>query len=288
MYKNKKIILFSFATKDLQRSANRLQKQAEESLYYDDIKILNPKDFDEKLKVHIGNLLKKNKKRGYGYWYWKPYLIKEMMNNMNENDIIHYMDVGCHIIKNKNNKFDEYLNFLIDQDNWILPFQYYFDESQKIDEISFPERQEYKFTKSDLINYFNFTSSKEITDTPQFWAGNIFIKKNKESKEFLSEWINIMHNNINLVDDSISKINNHKDFIENRHDQSVYSLLCKKYKLISFSAYECDWAIDEKGERTWEHNLNSPVLAKRDLKYGILKRFFRRQKKNINRFLRKI
>lgn len=287
MYKNNKIILLAFATKDLQRSVNRLQKQAEESLYYDKIKILGPKDFDETLKRHINDLLKKNKKRGYGYWYWKPYLIKEMMNNLNDNDIIHYVDVGCHIIKNKNHKFNQYLNFLVDQDNWILPFQYNFYESKKNNGITFPERQEYKFTKADLINFFNFIGSTEITDTPQFWAGNLFVKKNKASKEFLSEWIDIMYKNTNLIDDSISKINNHVDFIENRHDQSVFSLLCKKYKLKSFSAYECDWAI-KNNIRTWEHNLNSPILAKRDLKYNILKRFLKRQHKNFNRLLKKI
>lgn len=287
MYKNKKIILLAFATQDLKRSVNRLQKQAEESLYYDLIKIFNPNDFDDKLKIYINNLLKKNKKRGYGFWFWKPYLIKKMMNNINDNDIIHYIDVGCHIIKNKNKKFNEYLNFLIEEKNWILPFQYYFDENQRNNGINYPERQEYKYTKSDLLKYFNFINSKEITDTPQFWAGNIFIKKNHESKEFLSEWINIMYNNSHLVDDSISKINNHQDFIENRHDQSVFSLLCKKYKLNSFSAYECDWAI-KNNKRTWEHNLNSPILAKRDLKYGIIKRFFIRQKKNFNRLINKI
>ena len=287
MYKNKKIILLAFATQDLKRSVNRLQKQAEESLYYDLIKIFNPNDFDDKLKIYINNLLKKNKKRGYGFWFWKPYLIKKMMNNINDNDIIHYIDVGCHIIKNKNKKFNEFFNFLIEEKNWILPFQYYFDENQRNNGINYPERQEYKYTKSDLLKYFNFTNSKEITDTPQFWAGNMFIKKNHESKEFLSEWINIMYNNSHLVDDSISKINNHQDFIENRHDQSVFSLLCKKYKLNSFSAYECDWAI-KNNKRTWEHNLNSPILAKRDLKYGIIKRFFIRQKKNFNRLINKI
>ena len=71
--------------------------------------------------------------------------------------------------------------------------------------------------------------------------------------------------------DSFSKIKNYSDFVENRHDQSVYSLLCKRYKLKSFSAYECDWAcLDNK--RTWEHNKYSPILAKRDLKYSIFRR----------------
>ena len=83
MNNKKKIILLAFATQDLKKSVNRLQKQAEESLYYDLIKIFNPNDFDDTLKVYINNLLKKNKKRGYGFWFWKPYLIKKMMNNIN-------------------------------------------------------------------------------------------------------------------------------------------------------------------------------------------------------------
>ena len=60
MYKNKKIILLAFATQDLKRSVNRLQKQAEESLYYDLIKIFSPNDFDDKLKVYINNLFDTN------------------------------------------------------------------------------------------------------------------------------------------------------------------------------------------------------------------------------------
>ena len=94
-------------------------------------------------------------------------------------------------------------------------------------------------------------------------------------------------NGIDTTIDLHKKIVNHKDFIENRHDQSVYSLLCKKYKLQSFSAFECDWAYLDN-DRTWEHNKNSPILAKRDLEYSILKRFFNRQKKNIRRLIRNI
>mgnify|MGYP000029363113 CR=1 FL=1 len=81
---------------------------------------------------------------------------------------------------------------------------------------------------------------------------------------------------------SSSSVKNYPGFLENRHDQSVYSLLCKKYNLKSFSAYECEWAY-LNNERTWQHNKDSPILAKRDLKYSILTRFLRRQKKNLRR-----
>ena len=43
------------------------------------------------------------------------------MNEINEGDIIHYVDIGCHIQK-KNFRFFEYLNLLIDLNKWIRNF----------------------------------------------------------------------------------------------------------------------------------------------------------------------
>jgi hypothetical protein len=42
--------------------------------------------------------------RGHGYWLWKPYIIKKTMENMNDGDILLYLDCGCELnfkIKNE-------------------------------------------------------------------------------------------------------------------------------------------------------------------------------------------
>ena len=287
MYKNRKILLFAFASLDLNRSANRLKKQAELSNYYDEIKILNPIDFDEKMKRKFDNIVQRRKNRGYGYWFWKPLFIKKIMEQLNPGDIIHYVDIGCHI-QNKNFKFNNYLDLLIDNDRWILSFQYNSEESKFKNEISFPKREEFKYTKGDLLDYFGYLDNKNVTDSPQFWAGSFFIVKGIQALNFLDEWINIFEKKFDLIDDSKSKINNLEGFIENRHDQSVFSLLCKKYDVKSLSAYEeCEWG-EKDNKRTWQHNKDNQILAKRDLKYSILKRFLKRQTKNLKRLLRKI
>ena len=41
--------------------------------------------------------------------FGNPFL-KFIMSEINENDIIHYVDIGCHI-QNKNTRFYEYLDF---------------------------------------------------------------------------------------------------------------------------------------------------------------------------------
>ena len=287
MYKNRKILLFAFATSDLSRSADRLKKQAEESNYYDEIQILGPSNFDEKMKKKFKEIVHQRKNRGYGYWFWKPLFIKKIMQQVNLGDIIHYVDVGCHI-QNKNSKFNDYLNLIIDKNKWILSFQYFSERKKLTNRISFPKREEFKYTKSDLLDYFGFLDNKNITNSPQFWAGSFFIVRRAESINFLDEWIDVFEKKLDLIDDSKSNIENLKGFIENRHDQSVFSLLCKKYNIKSLSAYdECEWG-EKENKRTWEHNKDNPILAMRDLKYNIFKRFLKRQTKNFKRLLRKI
>ena len=285
MYKNKKIILFAFGSSDLSTSAKRLQKQAENTNYYDDIRIFNPTNFDQKMQKMFEEIISKRKNRGYGYWFWKPLFLKKILNEIKNEDIIHYVDIGCHL-QNKNNRFYEYLDFLIDKDNWILPFQYFSNTESFSKEILYPERQEYKYSKADLLDYFNFLNKRDITHSPQFWAGSFFISNQKESENFLNEWINVFENKIELIDDSKSRIDNFHGFIENRHDQSVFSLLCKKYGIKPLSAYECEWG-EKNNKRTWEHNINNPILAKRDLKYNLFKRFLNRQIKTYKRYKKK-
>lgn len=286
MYKNSKIILFAFGSLDLKKSADRLKKQAINSKYYDEIRILNPKNFDNQMKFKFDELRKNKKIRGFGYWFWKPLFLQKILSEVNTNDIIHYVDIGCHI-QNRNNKFYQYLDFLISKDLWILAFQYHLENLIYDKEINFEKREEFKYSKGDLFSHFNCEKNIDITNTPQYWAGSFFLRKQKKTQIFLQEWIEIFEKKFELIDDSPSRIKNFDGFIENRHDQSVFSILCKKNNIKSFSAYECEWGI-KNNLRCWDHNFDNPILAKRDLKYGIFKRFINRQIKTYRRFKKKI
>ncbi len=283
----KKIILLGFASSDLTRSVKRFKSQAEKSNYYDQIIVHTEKNLDKFCNTQIKNIIKLYGKRGYGYWFWKPYLISKVLDQINNNDILHYLDIGCHIIENKHNNFTKFINILENDQSGILGFQYN-EPTKEIDPaIDFPRREEFKYTKADLLNYFNFLDNLNIVNSPQFWGGCIFIKKNSFSEKFINEWLNIFSKNLNLVNDSESKINNLNGFIENRHDQSIYSLLCKKYNVTSLSAYDFDWAI-KQNKRCWEQTSESPFVAYRDLEYSMLRRFINRQKKNIRRFIKNL
>ena len=85
-----------------------------------------------------------------------------------------------------------------------------------------------------------------------------------------------------LIDGSLSKAREHSKFIENRWDQSVFSILAKKNLLNQISVSECEWA-DNGFNRVWEHLEKYPILAKRDLKRNFFLRFINRQKRKYRR-----
>ncbi len=71
--------------------------------------LINDSDFWNKHK----DFILKNK-RGYGYWVWKPYLISKILKEINDNDILLYLDAGCEL--NVNGK-DYFINTLIPKVN---------------------------------------------------------------------------------------------------------------------------------------------------------------------------
>ena len=258
-----KIFLCAFASPDLFLSKIRFYNQAKSLNFYQGIKIYEKRELSTKTLNVIENHLIKNNRRGYGYWIWKPEIILNFLRQIPENSILQYSDIGCHFNRKGINKLFFYQDMC--DKNSILSFQYSDPKIKKINFI-YPNYLEYQYTKADLMRYFNLNFNHIYMNTPQVCSGTFFIKKNYINIEFLKNWLEVFEN-MSLIDDSISVSKNHKNFIEHRHDQSVFSLLCKLNNIFSLSVYEnFEWSLDNKG-RNWDHLFESPIQARRDLKY---------------------
>lgn len=55
------------------------------------------------------------------------------------------------------------------------------------------------------------------------------MRKCKNSVELVNKWCDTCMNHFDLITDKASKTPNFPEFIENRHDQSVFSILSKQY-----------------------------------------------------------
>jgi hypothetical protein len=227
----KKFITFGGPTENYHNSVTRICEEAKNLDYFDEIKgfteydLKNNRIFWEKHKNFI-----ENNSRGYGYWVWKPYLIKKALEGLKHNDILIYCDAGCQINNNGKQRLKEYIDMLNSnkQNHGLISFQLEFKELQ--------------YTKKSIFD--NFQSNEYEKNMLQCLGGIIIIKKNKHSKNIINEW-NKNCKKYNLINDEIQ--NEDKDFVENRNDQSILSVLVNKHgsiKLQDETYFSPNWETD--------------------------------------------
>ena len=74
------------------------------------IRAYGPKDLSEDFKQGVGNVI--NDKRGGGFWIWKPYMFRDFMSKINENDVFLYADAGCFLQPSGVNRLKEYVDMI--------------------------------------------------------------------------------------------------------------------------------------------------------------------------------
>ena len=218
----KELLLFISSNYD----KNRINNELFENKYnlFDEIKVLNENDLDDYIKPIINNIINTYGIRGYGYWIWKPYLILKELEKLNEGDILVFLNGHCYNNKLKY-RFNEIIKELNKQDKkLIIPYVGYNDY------IFTTTKLKEKIEK--LLNY-KFTEEEMLSS--QYEAGIVFMKKCDFVVNFYKQYLNIMLDDISLITDIYNDDpNNHKTFMDNRHDQSVCSLLCKYYHIMLY------------------------------------------------------
>ena len=226
---HKTFITFGGPTCNFHNNVNRICEEAKYMDVFDEITGFTECDLqNDKLFWEKHNEFIENNKRGYGYWIWKSYLIKKKISELNENDILIFCDAGCEININGKQRLLEYIDMLnYNKENYgIITFQL--------------EYKEYQFTKKSVFDTLQFND----TNVFQNISGIIIIKKNNHSINIINEWYKYCEN-YNLINDIIQVEDS--NFIENRHDQSILSVLSNKYgsiKILDETYFSQNWEID--------------------------------------------
>ena len=78
----------------------------------------------------------------------------------------------------------------------------------------------------DTFEYYGAKHNESIIETEQLVGGIYVIRKCQHTVDMVNEWYDGCCN-YNLIDDSPSSIPNDPSFNENRHDQSIFSVVLK-------------------------------------------------------------
>jgi len=220
--KEENVIFVTYGDQKFIKSRNRIAKEALKSKMFTDVIIETENIFkDDEMKKRLKNQEYKKvitSKRGGGYWMWKPYIIKKNLDKLNDGDILVYCDSGSTLIKNEHTikLFNQYIDDVKKTQSGIVVF---YGNKTWIEK---------NWTKGDVFSFFDISLQDELVETPQVEAGVVIICKNLISKKIIEEWDEICVKKSHLLDDMDSLEKNHEQFIQNRHDQSILSILCKK------------------------------------------------------------
>ena len=115
-----KVYLCSFASPDLKISVNRFIKQSKALNFNKEIKVFGWNDLSKNRQKQIESFFKKGQKRLFGYACWKPEIILSYLNEIPENSILQYSDIGCSFNFKGINRLKDYIK--ITEENDILVF----------------------------------------------------------------------------------------------------------------------------------------------------------------------
>lgn len=146
--------------------------------------------------------------RGCGLWFWKPYLILKAFEQLNDGDYLFYCDSGAVFIDD--------IHLMIED-----------LELSRKDMLLFEQpllaRQ---FTKAET---FHILGCSDYSGN-QLLGGYIFLKKGKKSIDYMKEWLIAMSDlRVLSGEHFLPEIEEFKDFVTHREDQSVLTILSKKW-----------------------------------------------------------
>lgn len=181
-----------------------------------------------------------SQKRGSGYWLFKMFFANYLLNSTEvpEDSWIIYADSGCYYV----DSVDHIINVLERDGQSIF--------------ISRQNHLSYIWTKIDSFVYTDTNESK-YTHSCMRAAGWQIFKKNDFSRKFYSEFLTYAQD-YRVLTDAPNECGypNYPGFRENRHDESLISLLAKKYELYPYRnpsqhgfCDDVDWTQNKYGEQ---------------------------------------
>jgi hypothetical protein len=156
---------------------------------------------------------------GAGYWLWKPYVILKRLTELPDGDVLCYCDSSYRFLSGARKIADEWLS---DGDIGAC--------HNKPNDSAWQEHTDRKYTKHDAFELMRVPSGdahEHIKCTPQAWAGFMLLRKSETSVAFVKEWLHYAQNAQIITDSPSTTAPEDPGFKENRHDQSIYSILLK-------------------------------------------------------------
>ena len=176
--------------------------------------------------------------KGAGYWIWKLEVMRIMLSQIDEGDFLVYTDAGCVINPLGKERLQTYINAINDS-------QY--------DALSFILNQpENKWTTNRIFSYFNVSEDSPIRHSNQYMSTVHILQKGNHSRLYLKIAFEALRADRWMFSDRYNAetmASRGDTFIDNRHDQSILSIIRKLIGSVTFP--DGTWPLNIPTEPFW-------------------------------------
>jgi len=207
-----KINFLTFANSDYM-TTDRIAEQAKEFGTFHEIIQTNEENIKEFIEKHRNFI--NTHKAGYGFWIWKPKIIYDTLQKLQDNEILIYCDAGIYINKNGKKRFD-----------------FYIEKLKEYDMVTFSTSDNYKaqqYVKNDAIMSFYPEFNNEWNTA--CYAGIMILKKNDTTVNFIKDWLRLCENYNYLDKKPSTKYKDLPHYCGNDCDNGLFNLCLAKYKV---------------------------------------------------------
>jgi hypothetical protein len=195
----------SFASRDFYKSQERLAGELTGTGFFKRVisykqTDLNGTDF---LAKHRQFIVKN--RRGFGCWIWKPYIIGRALASLEEGEYLYYSDAGCTFETGGQPYMEDFISRVE-------------SSQQPVHVVTCSEFTIGQLCKADVLDE-RYANCREVE------ANRIIIRKCAESVDFIEKWIALASDYHNIDDSPSVRAAERAEFIEHRHDQSLFSIL---------------------------------------------------------------
>ena len=211
-------ILINYANLNHFASQRRNSISGEDIARFDRVIEYGINDIDKEFKERNHNILSRLK--GAGYWLWKPYIILKTLQEAELDDFVFYSDAGAEFIA----PIDPLIELCRNDERGIILFH--------SDPVK--ENKECHSCKRDVFVIIDADKDK-YTQTIPLLASFQLYKVSQYSISFVKAYLGYCEDERLLLDTpNISGLNNYNGFKFHRHDQSILSVLSKKWDIKSY------------------------------------------------------
>lgn len=253
----------SFASSNMSGALQRIHGQAVDMGGFDVIRTMDEGDLAPGFRKEFADRLTIGS-RGFGYWAWKPQVVSQVMGELAQGDTLLYADAGCHLNPRGRARLDAYFSLLSEETPIVVFQQDPHDTTFGLNNPNIGDWPNRNWTKGDLVDYLGMRERAEVLDAQTYYATTFLMMKCPRTLGLLDDWLNVIRHDWRLVDDSPSRAPNLPGFVEHRHDQAIFSLLCHDAPRRVISSSEIVYPKIRGRGGDWKRLAEFPIHARRD------------------------